>query len=91
MPAVPPDLTGRTARCCDKSGIVPSSLDLAFFEYRGERSRAATDTCLHCRYALVAHERKQRGENISRHVCDSFEPHGEWDHDTYYCGHSGWD
>jgi len=24
-------------------------------------------------------------------LCPGFEPHGPWEFDAYYCGHSGWD
>jgi hypothetical protein len=33
----PPDLTNRTARCSDCDRTRPSSTDLAFFRYRGNR------------------------------------------------------
>lgn len=84
-----PDLDGRTARC-SCGATRPSSTGLAFFEYRGEGSRSAVDTCKHCRYALVAHERK-RSEPHLRLVCDHFEPHGAWEHDSFYCGCRGFE
>ena len=54
-PVATPDLTDRMARCTCDHAPVPSSTDLAFFEFRGEGSRAATEHCLHCRYFEVAH------------------------------------
>ena len=80
-----PSLSGRFARCCIESSIRPSTDNLAFFEYRGEGSRAATDTCKNCSYAKVAHDKK------GTKACDNFEPRGAWDYDSYYCGHLGWD
>ena len=84
-----PDLTDREARCgCGK--IVPSSKGLAFFEYRGEGSQAATNMCRHCRYAEQAHALKPNVKHL-QHCCDAFEPHGAWEYDTFYCGCRGWD
>ena len=50
------NLQNRIARC-DCGREAPSSTDLAFFEYRGEGSTAATSTCKVCRYHELAHER----------------------------------
>lgn len=53
-------LFGREARCA--CGTVAPSSDhqrLAFFQFRGPGSRAATEHCLHCRYFEVAHEAKR--------------------------------
>lgn len=86
-------LAGRSARCaCGK--IRPSDETLAFFEYRGDGSHDATETCKHCRYFKVAHK---PGGNSSvkgyrnRFVCAKFEPMGASEFDAYYCGHGGWD
>lgn len=89
-PVAMPDLTGRSARCtCGRTE--PSSLDLAFFEFRGEGSPRGIDTCKHCAYALVAHERKaETGEAHLSRVCDNFEPRGPWEFDSFYCGCQGW-
>lgn len=84
-----PDLTGREARCSyghHPRGTVPSRLDLAFFEYRGPGSPAATEQCKKCGYLKMAHDegRTQQGK------CE-FEPHGPYEFDKYYCGCWGWD
>lgn len=87
-----PDVTGREARCsCGK--IVPSDpARLAFFEFRGDGSRQARESCKRCRYSVVAHDRKKAtGEAHLSYVCDEFEPMGAWDYDAYYCGCRGWD
>jgi len=87
-----PDLTGRRARCGVDHGEVDSSFDLAFFEYRGEGSPAATRSCGNCGYFEEAHDGKKEGKpHLQRFVCDSFEPKGAWDFDLYYCGCRGWD
>jgi len=52
-----PDLNGRFAQCSylpHGHAKKPSSFNLAFFEFRGEGSREATDICK-CGYAKVAH------------------------------------
>ncbi len=93
----PPDLTGRMAKCC-KTGIVPSSQDLAFFVYCGPGSREATDYCK-CGYALCAHQPEYMARNVaSNHKtvveqgkCTGFVARGPLEFDRYYCGHSGWD
>jgi hypothetical protein len=89
-----PDLTGRVARCsCGAER--PSSFELAFFEFRGEGSKAATQACAHCGYFAVAHgpdaPRRNHGQSaVERAGCPGFEPHGSWDYDIYYCGCRGW-
>jgi hypothetical protein len=86
----------RMARCfCGQE--VPSSEHerLAFFQYRGEGSRDAEEVCKHCRYHEVAHtdqeDMRGRINVVASGRCKGFEPHGPWDHDTYYCGCRGWD
>ena len=92
-----PDLEERQAICCTKESIRPSKDHdkLAFFEFRGEGSKAAITICKHCRYALIAHQRKQLVENEGKAqykcVCDHFEPQGPLEYDSYYCGCRGWD
>lgn len=81
----PPDLAGRTARCCKKSGLVPSSPELPFFEFLGAGSTKALESCKNCGYYKSAHEEGRVPE------CSGFEPHGPYEHDLYYCGHGGWD
>jgi len=78
------ELFGRTARC--SCGAERSSdYALAFFEYRGENSRAATVSCLHCGYYEEAHDGRPH-----THICEHFEPHGAYDTDIFYCGCRGW-
>jgi hypothetical protein len=90
-------LAGREARCtCGQTAPSTKALDgyLAFFKYRGEGSRAATDSCKHCGYAEIAHtqeDTKQRMNVVTRGKCPGFEPKGDWGYDTYYCGCRGWD
>lgn len=87
-----PDLTGRIASCTyGNHGHTPSSPDLAFFEYRGPNSRAATMTCK-CGYYKTAHERDEsrvRPEPI-KCTAGGFTPRGPLE-DFYYCGCRGWD
>jgi len=88
-----PSLEGRTARCgCGR--IEPSSAKLPFFEFRGEGSRMATDSCRNCGYSLVAHTQEQTRTQknvVERGECPGFEPRGAWEHDSFYCGCRGWD
>lgn len=79
-----PDLTDRVSMCADCKKTVPSSTELAFFEYRGEGSPSATQRCK-CGYYKTAHlmegfECKNGG----------FEPHGAYDTDLHYDGCRGW-
>lgn len=72
-----PDLAGRTAQCTylpHGHAPKPSSLDLAFFVYRGPGSPEATDKCK-CGYSRTAHYPRWRAEiNVVR----------RWfDHDRY--------
>lgn len=91
---VQPSLEGRTARCgCGRKE--PSTVDLAFFEYRGEGSQAATGTCKHCAYFECAHDpaymaRMRNGKTvIEQGKCEGFEPHGSFEFDSFRC--YGWD
>lgn len=81
-----PVLEGRRAICGDHA-IVPSSYDLAFFEYRGPESRLAKEKCKNCMYLKVAHLLEDK---TIRH-CNNFEEHGPWEYDGYYDGCHGWD
>lgn len=83
---VKPDLTGRMARCCK---VVPSKWNLPFFEYRGPGSDIGKRSCKHCSYYERAHTEEIRKRN--KHVCSNFEPKGEFEFDSYYCGCHGWD
>lgn len=97
-----PSLEGREARCgCFK--VIPSSWNLAFFEYRGPGSRFATETCRVCGMNRDIHP-SQGGtgrftgvhkDEIITYLCENngkgvFTP-GAHQYDSYYCGHSGWD
>ena len=90
-------LGGRMARCPSCKTEVSSSPDLAFFEYRGEGSLTAKESCRHCGYHEVAHdpehmrERVLRTTVVERGLCPGFEPRGPWDVDLFYCGCRGWD
>ncbi len=77
------DLTGRESRCqCGNTR--PSSLDLAFFEFRGPGSPRSITTCKHCKYHKIAHDKE-------RVKCQNFEPHGAFPYDSHYCGCRGFD
>lgn len=78
-----PNLDNRIALCvtCNKTKK-PSSLNLAFFEYRGPNSPYALDMCK-CGYYRVGHGR-------SRWACDQFCAVGPQEFDTFYCGCRGW-
>lgn len=87
---------GRIARCSYGCGdAVPSHPKLAFFEDRSEGSRAATQTCKHCRCYPQAHEPSERwtptGYPSVIGKPHPFEAHGEYSTDLYYCGCKGWE
>lgn len=93
-------LEGREARCgCGKTRPSTDQDDgsLAFFEYRGEGSRMATDMCKHCHFSIVAHEHEGVKNNvdprtvIEKGKCEGFEARGSWEYDVFYCGCRGWD
>lgn len=82
-----PDLNHREARCmCGKKEA--SSVDLAFFEYRGNGSRYAQTTCK-CGFGDMAHTQEVWDRNP--HVCKNFNPRGAHEFDSYYCGCRGFD
>jgi hypothetical protein len=86
-----PALDGRTAKC-DCGRTAPSSLALAFFEFRGAGSRHATERC-ECGYYESAHG-APAGTYSSRTLskpCPEFKPRGPAETDRYYCGCRGWD
>lgn len=78
------DLTGRISMCSNCKRTVPSTVDLPFFEYRGDGSPTATQRCK-CGYYEVAHQ-------MEGFECKNggFEPHGAYDTDLHYCGCRGW-
>ena len=87
-PIPAPDLTGRKARChCGNTRN--SSLDLAFFEFRGPGSREGTESCKNCGYHRVAHTLEIQAKNDG--ICKNFESIGSYEFDEYYCGCDGWD
>ena len=75
--------------------LIPSRYDLAFFEYMGALSERAVLTCKNCGFYKVAHEPagpyRADGKLKTKGICDSFEAHGAFEFDTYYCGCWGWD
>ena len=79
-----PNLEGRTAMC-GTHAPQPSSLALAFFQYRGPGSRDATQVCK-CGYYESAHT-----DYPDRLKCKKFEARGPMLNDLYYCGCRGWD
>ena len=79
------DLTNRKARCCSLESERDSSLDLAFFEYRGPGSKQSIESCANCGYYEVAHNKPKIKS------CGAFKPHGAYGYDLYYCGCKGWD
>ncbi len=88
------NLTNRKARCCNQASLKDSNLDLAFFEYKGPGSIRAATMCDNCHYSQVAHDpevTKNYVHGKPKRVCDQFMPHGAYEFDSYYCGHSGWD
>lgn len=100
---IKPDLTGRMARCIYRHegnkgsqrpgpSPIPSSYDLAFFEYCGPGSRTATEICL-CGYAIAAHEKNGGNcpKNGKRSNSGKFEAQGPQEFDRFYCGCFGWD
>jgi hypothetical protein len=76
----------RMAKCSMCKTTTPSKDELPFFEFTGEKSRRARESCKHCMYYKVAHE----GGSASV-TCGNFVPHGAYETDRYYCGCIGWD
>jgi len=105
-----PDLTGRQAKCTYRHdgpkrpgshqqpgpSPVPSSYDLAFFEYCGPGSRQAIEYCV-CGYLKVAHDkdggRCPSGQTLTgeRGAGGMFQAQGPLEYDRFYCGCFGWD
>lgn len=88
-------LAGRVAHCtyCGARAARPSlSEALAFFEYRGEGSQAATDQCATCGCVAAAHApRKLPFASLNGITDHPFVAHGPWETDLYYCGCRGWE
>jgi hypothetical protein len=101
-----PDLSGRMAKCSYShanpsvrqrvgASPVPSSFDLAFFEYCGPGSREATEKCV-CGYLKIAHDNNggkcpNRPLSRQRPPSRTFTPQGPREFDRFYCGCFGWD
>lgn|SRR3990167_9221667 len=96
-------LYNRRAQCNSCKTIVPSSGQLAFFQYRGENSAYAKERCKNCAFNEKAHIYNGRyaphkdgtpGEK-NEYLClnrgNIFEPNGPAQYDAYYCGCYGWD
>src|SRR3972149_5077953 len=82
-----PDLSSRKAECSTcRTNIVPSSVDLAFFEYKGPGSRYALTKCVFGYYE----EAHGKPKNPHVEVCNQFRPVGQAEFDVYYCGCQGW-
>lgn len=89
MSAAAEVLAGRQAKCsCGRTA--PSSPELAFFEFRGPGSEAALEMCKHCPYNVRAHRPEVMAKNDAL-KCTSFEAHGAFEFDKYYCGCRGWE
>ncbi len=81
----PPALETRMAKCsCGHTVPSDPSGKLAFFQFKGEGSKEASNTCKNCKYYKVAHDN-------NRVPCKSFEPHGAFEFDEFYCGCHGWE
>lgn len=83
-------LATRVAKCsCGKEE--PSSLSLAFFEFRGPGSNI-TRMCDICGFNDVVHWPINPNTGRSHRARDhTFVPRSPLVHDTYYCGCRGWD
>lgn len=99
----PPDLTNRQARCshyntCKRQ--VPSSIDLAFFEYKGPNSKYAENVCHVCGYYTKTGNFQADGKlcysNSDKAMPDVCINNGKecvyepYKYDKYYCGCKGW-
>lgn len=90
----------RVAKCTYCGSLRPSSEheSLAFFEFHGEGSREATETCK-CGYHMMAHDPAEMARNVPNNrqtvveqgKCKGFEPRGPRETDSFYCGCRGWD
>ena len=102
--ATKPSLEGRFATCTynnsndqfpekHKNEPIPSSYDLAFFEFRGEGSRTALTICT-CGYSINAPRHGdswRKYDPIKDGEFHEFVSRGPFEFDTYYCGCRGWD
>jgi hypothetical protein len=85
------------ARCSCGALKASNSPSLAFFEFRGEGSRAAEQTCANCGYAYTPHVAELIKDFIIKETvieagkCPGFKARGAWEYDSFYCGCRGWD
>lgn len=100
----PLDLSGRFARCSYYTGChsqQSSSIDLAFFEYRGEGSKYAEKECHICGYHSKDWKPNPKNGKICYNNSDKPNPYvcinkgkqcvyGVFEFDRYYCGCHGW-
>lgn len=92
VPVAAPDLTGRSAGCIYRCGAVrASSIDLPFFEFRGEGSREATERCFTCGMFAVAHGEVNAATGRAGITSHPFIAAGPDDFDKFYDGCLGWD
>ena len=77
----------RKAKCAYCGTVEQSTWELAFYEYRGKGSNRARTMCT-CGYYEVAHEKPNMHIKLK---CQTFEPHGEYEFDDFYCSCRGWD
>jgi hypothetical protein len=74
----------------------------SFFEFRGEGSREATESCGICRYNKCCHDPAYFDRLVASNTYErwvsrlpmgehEFEPAGPAKFDSWYCGHAGWD
>lgn len=85
---------------CSCGTLKPSTLDgsLAFFEYCGEGSPAATDYCI-CGFHKAAHDpaitrtyvKGNQQTVVETGQCKGFSAQGPRQFDKFYCGCRGWD
>jgi len=88
------DLTGRQAQCTYCKKPADSSPALAFFEFHGEGSPRSLTQCKNCNGHWVRHQKVNPSTGRAGDLfgkCDTFEHHGAFDFDNYYCGCRGWD
>lgn len=83
----------RMATCPYCKTARKSSLDLPFFESRGEGT-AYAGMCRECGLLEVAHvyeAKRVYPKPLPDTLGHVYAPRGAWDTDTFYCGCRGWD
>ena len=81
---------GRTAKCSSCNSRAASSTSLAFFEFRGEGSRFATELCKSCGFHVDVHNPINPSTGRPGITDHKFEALGDTE-DKFYCGCFGWD